>query len=174
MSSFLDTINAEIAECWQWRMDTDPELAAALGFLDKRRSTHALDPRSPSSFEDRLAYMKEALARFQALLETGSVESLSESKRLSVDLYVDQLETYVANSKYRTYLCCLNRMEGPQTDLPLYASYLPLKTPADCAFYKAFLAASSVQIDEGEGRRGTRDANKYAQKPSLTFCSPPQ
>jgi len=39
-------------------------------------------------------------------------------------------------------------MEGPQNDLPLYASYLPLKTPSDVAFYGEFLKAVSVQVQE--------------------------
>jgi len=131
-------------------MDTDPELAVSLGQLSIRRSTHALDPRSPASFTDRLKYMKAALARFQALVDSNAagVKQFSESKQLSVELYIDQLQTYVDNAKFQTYLCCLNRMEGPQNDLPLYASYLPLKTADNIAFYKSFLESTATQVNE--------------------------
>ena len=49
---------------------------------------------------------------------------------------------------YRTFLSCVNRLEGPQTDLPLYASYLPMSTQKDVEFYSDFIAAVPVQIDE--------------------------
>ena len=50
--------------------------------------------------------------------------------------------------KHRAYLCCVNRMEGPQTDLPLYANYLPVKTPEQQSFYKRFLEAVPNQLEE--------------------------
>ena len=40
-----DFVAHEFAATWQWRIETDPELAAALGMLSRRRSQHALDPR---------------------------------------------------------------------------------------------------------------------------------
>ena len=46
-------LHQEMAATWQWRLDTDPELAASLGLLSHRRSTHALDPRSLDSFANR-------------------------------------------------------------------------------------------------------------------------
>ena len=39
-------IQIEFTKTWQWRIDTDPELAASLGLLFERRSKHVLDPRS--------------------------------------------------------------------------------------------------------------------------------
>ena len=74
---------------------------------------------------------------------------LSEEDQLSYKLYTAQLTDYIAYTKqHRGYLCCVNRLEGPQTDLPLYARYLPTNTRADREFYRNFLKAVPVQIGE--------------------------
>jgi len=52
------------------------------------------------------------------------------------------------NFKYRTFLSCVNRMEGPHVDLVLYAGYLPLSTKADCEFYLEFIKATPKQVSE--------------------------
>ena len=133
----------------QWRIDVSPELAVSLGLLNTRRSTHSLDPRSHNSFRKRLEYVKKSLATTKALLEeAGGYDKLPVDGRLSVELFVDQLQTYVDNSPYRTHLQCVNRLEGPQTDLPLYASYLPLNSSADVAFYLDFLSNVAKQNEE--------------------------
>ena len=69
-------------------------------------------------------------------------------KRLSVELFRDQLKTYVENAKYESHLACINRLEGPQTDLPLYASYLPVGTKEEVAFYVDFLSSIKKQNTE--------------------------
>lgn len=138
-------LHQEIASTWQWRIETDPELAAAMGLLSHRRSKHALDPRSPESFNHRLDWMKAALGRVEAVQR----DQLNDANRLSLDLYVKQLTDYVTfTPKYKAYLCCINRLEGPQTDLPLYASYLPLKTKENREFYLQFLKAIPTQLSE--------------------------
>lgn len=76
------------------------------------------------------------------------MDAIPSSTKLSVELYVDQLETYLENSKYQSHLSCVNRLEGPQTDLPLYASYLPLNNKADFDFYLSFLSSVKKQNDE--------------------------
>jgi uncharacterized protein (DUF885 family) len=140
------TLKKEMAETWQWRVDTDPELAAAMGLLGERRSKHALDPRSLASFDKRVVWLKAALLRVQ---QTVQRDHLDDADKLSYDLYVKQLADYVAfTPKYKAYLCCINRLEGPQTDLPLYAKYLPLKTTAERKFYLEFLKAVPIQLDQ--------------------------
>lgn len=146
-TSFEKAILAECASCWQWRIDTDPELAAAIGMLEERRSEHALDPRSLDSFEARFKWVSGAKVRMETLLANGGVE-LSDGLQLTCDLYLAQLEDYVNNFKYRTFLSCINRLEGPQTDLPLYARYLPMNSASDWAFYSKFIEAIPQQIDE--------------------------
>eukprot|EP00934_Nitzschia_sp_Nitz4_P007433 Nitzschia sp. Nitz4//scaffold131_size63436//36746//38748//NITZ4_006277-RA/size63436-snap-gene-0.51-mRNA-1//-1//CDS//3329535274//7423//frame0 len=143
-------IAEEFSTTWQWRIDTDPELAASLGMLARRRSTHALDPRSLSSFEQRLAWVKRALERIQQGITPEQVENdLSQGERLSYQLYVKQLTDYVHfTPKHKSYLCCVNRLEGPQTDLALYARYLPLKTLSNREYYRDFLKAIPVQLSE--------------------------
>ncbi|GMH94042.1 hypothetical protein TrST_g4058 [Triparma strigata] len=146
MSSPFDAL---FRECWQWRLDVSPELAVSLGLLHERRSTHALDPRSVESFEQRLEYVRKSLASVKELVEKeGGMDAIPSSTKLSVELYVDQLETYLENSKYQSHLSCVNRLEGPQTDLPLYASYLPLNNKADFDFYLSFLSSVKKQNDE--------------------------
>ena len=90
-------LRSEMQATWQWRVDTDPELAASLGLLSSRRSTHALDPRSIDSFRDRLAWVKGALARVEVAIPDDDAERLLESEedRLSRTLYVAQLRDYV-------------------------------------------------------------------------------
>lgn len=140
------TLKDEMASTWQWRIDTDPELAASLGLLTSRRSTHALDPRSPDSFVKRLSWVEKALERVQSSIDQNS---LSTNNQLSYTLYVNQLEDYVKyTKKHKSYLCCINRLEGPQTDLPLYARYLPLKTKAQREFYRDFLKAVPIQLQQ--------------------------
>ena len=137
----------EMAATWQWRLDTDPELAASLGLLSSRRSTHALDPRSPKSFDQRLRWIEQALARTKPM--TCMLHTLSPVEQLSWNLYVAQLQDYVRYTKHhKTYLCCVNRLEGPQTDLPLYARYLPTKTRTQREFYCHFLKAIPVQLSQ--------------------------
>jgi uncharacterized protein (DUF885 family) len=145
-SSFL---KEEMASTWQWRIDTDPELAASLGLLSKRRSKHALDPRSPASFDRRMEWMQRALQRMEEGLTPEQASSLSEDDKLSHLLYMGQLADYIKyTTRHRAYLCCINRLEGPQTDLALYARYLPLKTTEDREYYRDFLKAVPVQLLE--------------------------
>mmetsp|Transcript_27843 Transcript_27843/g.61314 ORF Transcript_27843/g.61314 Transcript_27843/m.61314 type:complete len:637 (-) Transcript_27843:2906-4816(-) len=145
-----DFVAQEFAATWQWRIDTDPELAASLGMLSRRRSTHALDPRSPESFEQRLSWVDRALERIKKGITPEQVTNhLSKEERLSLDLYLEQLEDYTRYTrKYKSYLCCVNRLEGPQTDLALYCRYLPVKTRADREFYRDFLKAIPNQLRE--------------------------
>jgi uncharacterized protein (DUF885 family) len=136
----------EMAMTWQWRIDTDPELAASLGFLSMRRSTHALDPRSLKSFEQRELWLKRALKRIQ---ENVQRDDLNSFDKLSYDLYVKQLTDHVTfTPQHKTYLLCINRLEGPHTDLALYAKYLPLKTKEQREFYVEFLKAIPQQLSE--------------------------
>jgi uncharacterized protein (DUF885 family) len=146
-SSFL---TQELASTWQWRIDTDPELAASLGLLSHRRSTHALDPRSPESFDQRLQWVQKALDRIKnGLPADDAVKHLSEDELLSYQLYVMQLSDYVKyTSKHKAYLCCVNRLEGPQNDLALYARYLPLKSRNEREYYRDFLKAIPVQLEQ--------------------------
>jgi len=138
-----------MASTWQFRIDTDPELAAALGLLSQRRSKHALDPRSPSSFQDRLAWVQGALQRIQDGITADQVEAFDAQDLLSYTLYLAQLTDYVVyTTKHKAYLMCINRLEGPQTDLPLYAKYLPLDSKEQRQFYKDFLEAVPVQLAE--------------------------
>ena len=152
----------EYAKTWQWRIDTDPELAASMGMLSRRRSSHALDPRSLNSFDQRLEWVEKALARARDI----DVTPLDERDSLTYRLYEEQLMNYISyTKKHRAYLCCVNRMEGPQTDLPLYANYLPVKTPEQQSFYKRFLEAVPNQLEEVQSllRQG-----KQAYKPIST------
>lgn len=145
-------IAKEFASTWQWRIDTDPELAASLGMLARRRSKHPLDPRSLESFAQRLQWVERALERIKAGITPEQVEKdLTKDERLSHELYVKQLTDYVTyTQKHKAYLCCVNRLEGPQTDLALYARYLPKKTREDRYFYFEFLKAIPKQLGEVE------------------------
>jgi uncharacterized protein (DUF885 family) len=140
----------EYASSWQWRIDTDPELAASLGMLSRRRSKHALDPRSLQSFEQRLNWVDRALERIRTGITPEQVKNdLTKEEQLSYELYVQQLSDYATYTrKHKAYLCCVNRLEGPQSDLALYARYLPLKTLSNREFYRDFLKAMPKQLDE--------------------------
>lgn len=140
-------LQTECEKTWQWRIDTDPELAASLGLLQKRRSIHVLDPRSQQSFSDRLSWIKEALARIQTSIPDVNLLQ-NEDDKLCYILYTKQLHEYIESFRFKAFLMCINRMEGPQVDLPLYARYLPTRTKSDCLFYKGFLEAISNQLDE--------------------------
>jgi uncharacterized protein (DUF885 family) len=142
-------LQQEMESTWLWRIDTDPELAASLGFLAKRRSKHALDPRSPESFLKRLEWIERALERLEQGLTPQRVSKLSEDDRLSHELYIAQLTDYMRYTrKHKAYLCCINRLEGPQTDLALYARYLPLRTKMEREFYRDFLKAIPTQLTQ--------------------------
>jgi uncharacterized protein (DUF885 family) len=144
--SSWDVLHAEMAATWQWRIDMDPELAAALGCLSQRTRTHALDPRSWSSFQERLAFVQGALERVKTQVFRDELMPLDQ---LSYDLYVQQLTDYCTYTpKHIAYLNAINRLEGPQNDLILYANYLPLKTKEQRLFYLEFLRAIPQQIAE--------------------------
>jgi len=139
----------EMEATWQWRIDTDPELAASLGLLSKRRSKHAIDPRSPKSFQDRLAWVQLAVCRLEDGITPEKVKELLPPARLSYQLYLAQLTDYVAyTTTHKAYFMCINRLEGPHIDLPLYAKYLPLESKPQKEFYKDFLNGIPVQLDE--------------------------
>ena len=98
--SASEIIAQEFAASWQWRIDTDPELAAAFGMLARRRSTHALDPRSLESFEQRLKWVDRALDRIRGALTTQQIQDdLTPQERLSYQLYVQQLTDYVTYTR---------------------------------------------------------------------------
>ncbi|KAG7342392.1 DUF885 domain containing protein [Nitzschia inconspicua] len=143
-------VKQEFATTWQWRIDTDPELAASLGMLSRRRSRHALDPRSLRSFEQRLVWVEKALKRIETGITPEDIETcLTKEEQLSLELYKMQLGDYLKYTRaYHAYLCCVNRLEGPQTDLALYARYLPVKTYTDRCFYRDFLQAIPKQLME--------------------------
>jgi uncharacterized protein (DUF885 family) len=147
MSSPVEFLHREMASTWQWRIDTDPELAASLGLLGQRRSTHAIDPRSPESFTQRLEWIERALERITSGLSPEQIANLTNADKLSHELYVTQLSDYCHYTRqYKAYVCCINRLEGPQTDLALYARYLPLVTKESREFYRDFLAAIPIQL----------------------------
>ena len=137
-----------MAATWQWRIETDPELAAAFGLLAHRRSQHhALDPRSVESFHQRVEWLRSALDRVTSQVDRAALDDPQD--QLSYDLYVQQLRDYVKFTPlHKAYLCCVNRLEGPQTDLPLMAKYLPLKTKEDRKFYLKFLKAIPLQLEQ--------------------------
>lgn len=149
-TSTRDFLKSEYDSTWKWRIDTDPELAAAMGMLSRRRSTHALDPRSLESFQQRIFWVKAALARVK-VISSEQISELSSPEQLTHKLYIEQLSDYVTyTEKHKAYLCCVNRLEGPQTDLPLYARYLPIKSVAQRQFYFEFLQAIPQQLKEIE------------------------
>jgi uncharacterized protein (DUF885 family) len=115
-----------------------------------RRSRHALDPRSLQSFEKRLSWIEKALERIETgITNEQAQEYLTKDEQLSLELYKLQLgDSLKCTKAYQSYLCCVNRIEGPQTDLPLYARYLPVKTHANRCFYRDFLQAIPKQLME--------------------------
>ena len=140
-------LHHEMAATWQWRIETDPELAAASGLLSHRKSQHALDPRSMQSFANRIEWLKKALERVNSTVDRNELKDPQD--QLSYELYVQQLKDYTQFTPlHRAYLCCVNRLEGPQTDLPLMARYLPLGTTDQRLFYLKFLRAIPVQLAE--------------------------
>ena len=108
-------------------------------------STHAAGTASPVDWR----WMEGALERIQVLNPEQVLSDLSADDQLSHKLYVAQLTDYIKyTNDHKAYLCCINRLEGPQTDLPLYARYLPVKTKEDREFYCDFLAGVSTQLGE--------------------------
>jgi len=93
------------------------------------------------------SYITNNLSLVASLLATSPlIASLLAPLPLVASLLAPQV--YVDNSKYESHLSCINRLEGPQTDLPLYASYLPLNTAAEVSFYLDFLSNISTQNSE--------------------------
>jgi len=149
MKDVVKYLHDEMESTFQWRIDTDPELAASLGLLKARRSNHANDPRSLSSFQARLDWVDGALKRIVEGISLEQAGNLTADDMLSYLLYVSQLTDYVKyTSKHKAYLMCINRLEGPQTDLPLYAKYLPLGTKEQRSFYQEFLKGIPIQLGE--------------------------
>ena len=98
---FQRAILQECASLWQFRIDQDPELAAAIGCLPQRQASHALDPRSLESFEERSRHVSAAKKRFDILLTEGDLEALHPDLKLTAELFVDQLNDYCKNFKFR-------------------------------------------------------------------------
>ncbi|KAL3922841.1 MAG: hypothetical protein SGILL_001985 [Bacillariaceae sp.] len=97
-----------------------------------------------------MSWVQKALERIDQGITKEQIENdLTQDEQLSLELYKMQLTEYVTyTNKYRAYLCCVNRLEGPQTDLALYARYLPTKTHEDRCFYRDFLKAIPQQLTE--------------------------
>jgi len=88
------------------------------------------------------------LERVQSQVKREELQD--DVEKLSYDLYVQQLTDYVTlTPKHKTYLCCINRMEGPHMDLPMIIGMIPLKkTTKMREFYRDLLQAIPKQMDE--------------------------
>lgn len=104
-------------------------MSVSVGLLSRRRSPHALDPRSLRSFEQRVKWVENASERIQKVIAKEQIQKdLTKDEQLSLKLYKMQLGDYVTyNRSFQAYLCCEKRLEGPQMDLTLYERYLPVK-----------------------------------------------
>lgn len=105
------------------------------------------DDRSLESFERRLEWAKRALKRVLQRVSRDELTTVVDVR--SYDLYLQQLHNYVRLvPQHKAYLCCINRLEGPQTDLPYLASVLPLKTSRQRQIYLNFLRSIPRKLEE--------------------------
>ena len=138
-------------ELWQYRMESEPELATVLG---ERGPTYRWTDRSLEAIDRR----KEDVAAALAELEAFDVADLDDTDRTSLRLATYDYAERAATGAFPGELLAVTTMDGPHVDIPQVLSLMPARQVGDLEDVVARLHGISVFVDQvigllEEGRR---------------------
>jgi uncharacterized protein (DUF885 family) len=137
-----------IDEDWEWRLKDLPEFATATG---DHRYDDRLDDRSLAAYDQRIKWSKSVLVRVKAWEHQFGSGSGSGSgsdggsggdppqeladARVSARLLAHHARSVCEGGQFGTFLCPINRLEGPHTELPQLIEYMKFETLKDYEKY---------------------------------------
>jgi prolyl oligopeptidase len=128
-------------EEWEYGLREYPERATYLG--DPRYNDRLTD-LSFEAIERRNKHEQEALARLKKV-DPGL---LSESDRLSFDLYARRLEIAIEGQRFATELMPINQQDGLHKDFAILSTVTTFRTAKDYRDYLSRLSAFPRQVDQ--------------------------
>jgi uncharacterized protein (DUF885 family) len=126
---------------WQWRLSEFPELATSVG---DHRFDDRLADESEAAHEKRFHHAQEALKE----LERIPRDRLTESSRLSWDLFRRNLRESIEAHQFPAWRIPIGPLSGPHMELPELVSEMRFGNAADYETYLRRLAAIPVRIDQ--------------------------
>ena len=147
----VDALDHLIDEDWEWRLSDLPEFATATG---DHRYDDRLDDRSVAAYQRRMNWAKDVLERVSQWEDKyGSLPYSKEitDARVSARLLTHHARGVYEGGQYHTFLCAVNRLEGPHTELPQLIDYMKFETQRDYEKYVARLRAvpqALAQVEE--------------------------
>ena len=136
-----DKAKALFAADWQWRMQTQPELATALG---ETRFNALLTDTSLSASLAANEHEKAVLEQAKAI--DGA--ALNAANRLSLEMFIEQKERRLKAASFYPYRYApLTNQAGLHLTLPRLAVQMPFTNEADYRIYLARLDAVPAQVD---------------------------
>ena len=145
-------LNDLLAEQWEYRLRTSPELATQIG--DKRYNDRLSD-FSQQAIEADLAQTRQFLARFEKIDTSG----MPEQDALNKTLIVRELRTNLEGARFRPWEMPVNQMFGVHIDLPQFVTLIPFDDVKDYENYISRLKQVPRVFDENmaQMRNGMRD-----------------
>ncbi|XP_055894372.1 uncharacterized protein LOC106078954 isoform X1 [Biomphalaria glabrata] len=140
-------------EVWKWRLKESPELASFCGIHEY---DDLWDDISAEAYTRREKCVQDFLAKAVAI----DISSCSDKVALSLTLLIDDLQSYLKGSQFKSYLMPINYLEGIHNDCnQIIASYMNYKTKEDFQKYVRRLENLPKRIAQVEEalRQGVRE-----------------
>ena len=121
-----------------------PEFATSTG---DHRFDDKLDDRSIVGYEARIAWAGKVQDRVEAW-EKSFAGVASKEDRVSARLLRHHCSCVLEGIKFKTFLCPLNRLEGPHTELPQLIDYMNISSEVDYKNYISRLRAIPTSLSQ--------------------------
>jgi uncharacterized protein (DUF885 family) len=132
---------ALFASDWQWRLQTQPELATALG------ETRFNSELSDTSLAASLAAGEHEKSVLEQARQIDAAR-LSDANRLSLEVFIDQKDRRVRAATFYPYRYApLTNQDGLHLTLPRLLAQMPLASDSDYRALLARLAAVPAHVD---------------------------
>lgn len=145
-------LNDLIAEQWEYRLRTSPEMATIIG--DKRYNDRLSD-FSQKAIDEDLVQTRRFLDRFEKIDTT----CFPEQDALNKTLMVRQLRNDLDGARFKNWEMPVNQMSGVHIDLPQFVTLIPFTSVKDYEDYIARLKQVPRVFEENmvQMRNGERD-----------------
>ena len=150
-----DAVNALSDRFWEGILDLSPITATVLGY---EKGADRLDDPGPAGRDRARALFRETLAAADAIeVQAAAAGGMPAEERITLDIVRVICEIELEQQAQRfDRLKVVDQMDGPQTMLPLLASFQPTGTPeqldallARLADYPRYMAANADVVREG-------------------------
>jgi uncharacterized protein (DUF885 family) len=138
-----DKLTTLISQEWQYRLQTSPEFATAIG---DNRYNDKLSDFSSTAIAKEEAHQREALAAFEAI-DAGK---LNAEDALNLMLFKRRLATAVAAQRFKEWEMPVNQFFGPHLEYAGISKEMPFATAHDFENYLARLRAIPHALEQVE------------------------